>query len=176
MRRFAIKNRIYIERQVNEMQSSLRTDEEIEKIYNRHLDTIYRICYSFMKNAADPEDMVQETFLKLIVSGKQFQSEPHEKAWLIVTASNACKDALKRRRRKTENIEDYPSLTYKTSVPENPMLAVVLSLPIKYKEVVYLYYYEGYQTPEIAKMLHCSDSTVRNRLARARKYLKKNME
>lgn len=68
MRRFAIKNRIYIERQVNEMQSSLRTDEEIEKIYKRHVDTVYRICYSFMKNAADAEDMVQETFLKLIVS------------------------------------------------------------------------------------------------------------
>ena len=158
------------------MQSSLRTDEEIEKIYNRHVDTVYRICYSFMKNAADAEDLVQETFLKLIVSGKQFQSENHEKAWLIVTASNACKDALKHRYRKTENLEDYPSLTYGAAYQENQMLAVVLSLPIKYKEVVYLYYYEGYQTPEIAKMLHCSDSTVRNRLARARKYLKKNMD
>lgn len=77
------------------MKSSLRTDEEIEKIYNRHVDTVYRVCFSFMKNEADTEDLVQETFLKLIMSGKSFTSQEHEKAWLIVAASNACKDALK---------------------------------------------------------------------------------
>ncbi len=158
------------------MTSSLRTDEELEEIYNRHVDTVYRVCYSFMKTAPDAEDMVQETFLKLIVSQKQFQSNNHEKAWLIVTASNTCKDALKRRKRKIENIDDHPSLAYQPSVSEDRMLSVILSLPVKYKEVVYLYYYEGYQTNEIAKMLHCSDSTVRNRLARARKYLRKNMD
>lgn len=70
------------------MASSLRTDEELVEIYNRHVDTVYRVCFSFMKNAADTEDMVQETFLKLISCGKNFTSEEHEKAWLIVTASN----------------------------------------------------------------------------------------
>ena len=46
------------------MHSSLRTDEEIEEIYNRHVDTVYRVCFSFMKNEADTEDIVQETFLQ----------------------------------------------------------------------------------------------------------------
>lgn len=154
------------------MKSSLRTDEEIEKIYNRHVDTVYRICFSFMKNAADTEDIVQETFLKLIASGKNFQSEEHEKAWLIVTASNTCKDALKNWRRNVENIEDHPGLKDNTTYKENYMLDAILSLPVKYKDVVYLYYYEGYKTHEIAKMLHCSASTIRNRLSRARKLLK----
>lgn len=158
------------------MSSSLRTGEEIEEIYNRHIDTVYRVCFSFMKNAADAEDMVQETFLKLIAGNRQFQSENHEKAWLIVTASNTCKNALKHWRRKVENIDDYTMLSDSAAASEDTMLSAILALPVKYKEVVYLYYYEGYQTPEIAKMLHCSDSTVRNRLARARKYLKKTMD
>lgn len=140
------------------MDSSLRTDEEIEEIYNRHVDTVYRVCYSFMKNASDAEDMVQETFLKLIAENKQFQSESHEKAWLIVTASNTCKDLLKSWRRKVENIDNHPSLAHTEPFLEEDMLSVILSLPIKYKEVVYLYYYEGYRTPEIAKMLHCTVS------------------
>ena len=71
------------------MASSLRTDEEFVEIYNRHVDTVYRVCFSFMKDAADTEDMVQEAFLKLISCKKKFTSKELEKAWLIVTASNA---------------------------------------------------------------------------------------
>ena len=78
------------------MPSLLRTDKEIIKIYDRQVDTVYRICYSFMKNAPEAEDMTQETFLRLISSGQKFDNERHEKAWLIVTASNLCKDSLKR--------------------------------------------------------------------------------
>lgn len=159
------------------MAASLRTDEEIAAIYHRHVDTVYRICFSYMKNAADTEDIVQETFLKLITYGRQFQSENHEKAWLIVTASNACKDALKHWSRKTENIEncripadfDFSEDFSK----DNEIVDAILRLPVKYKDAVYLYYYEGYTTAEIAKMLHCPNSTVRNRLAKARKLLKK---
>lgn len=156
-----------------EKNSSLRTDEEIEEIYNRHVDTVYRVCFSHMKNKADTEDIVQETFLKLISGNWQFESESHEKAWLIVTACNACKDALKHWRRKVENIDDYyPLLESAAPYEENDMLSAVLALPVKYKEVVYLYYYEGYHTSGIAKMLRCSDTAVRNRLSRARKFLK----
>ena len=78
-----------------------RTGKEIREIYNRQVETVYRICYSFMKNnTSDTEDMVQETFLRLIRSGALFETEEHEKAWLIVTASNLCKDALKSKWRK----------------------------------------------------------------------------
>lgn len=70
------------------------------EIYNRHVDTVYRVCFSFMKNAADTEDMVQGTFLKLFSCKKEFASEEHEKAWLIVTASNTCRDELRRFKRR----------------------------------------------------------------------------
>lgn len=154
------------------MPSLLRTDREIVEIYNRHVDTVYRVCYSFMKNKADTEDMVQETFLKLLSGGKRFESEKHEKAWLIVTASNLCRDALKKWWRKCEDIEDYAGEADASPRSENDVLQAILELPQDYKVSVYMYYYEGYSTGEIAQYLHCPQATVRSRLSRARQQLK----
>ena len=138
--------------------------------YNRHVDMVYRVCYSFMKNQTDTEDMVQETFLRLLSNQKKFADERHEKAWLIVTASNLCKDTLKKWWRTNENIEDYPDLPQKTN-GGSAVMEAILSLSDDYKTVVYMYYYEGYSTAEIAQFLGCPDATVRSRLARARKQL-----
>ena len=156
------------------MDSSLYVDEEIAKIYNRQYNTVYRICFSFMKNSVDAEDMAQETFLKLISSKKQFESEEHEKAWLIVTASNTCKDELRRWKRRLENIKSLFQQENVVREEDDRVLEWVMELPAKYKQVIYLYYYEGYRTSEIAGMLHCSESTVRNQLLRGRRILKKN--
>lgn len=156
------------------MVSSLRTDEEFVEIYNRHVDTVFRVCFSFMKNAADTEDMVQETFLKLISCEKKFISEEHEKAWLIVTASNTCKDELRRFRRRLQYISACLKPENGGQTEAEGISELILSLPPKYKEVVYLHYYEGYQASEIAGMLHCPASTVRNRLSRARKLLQRD--
>ena len=152
------------------MASLLRTDEEIIEIYNRHVDTVYRVCYSFMKNKTETEDMVQETFLRMITSQKRFENERHEKAWLIVTASNLCKDSLKKWWRRNENIDDHADLPDMTQ-EDREILDAVLSLSNDQKCVVYLYYYEGYTTEEIAQYLKCSSATVRSRLTRARKQL-----
>lgn len=159
------------------MTSSIPLEEDITQIYYRHVETVYRVCFSFMKNTADTEDLVQETFLKLIASKKKFQSKQHEKAWLIVTASNACKDALRRWGRTAGNVEDYTLFTEEAEFMENnPIMEAILELPARYRIVVCLYYYEGYNTAEIAKILNCNSSTVRNRLVRARKQLKKYMD
>ncbi len=156
------------------MDSSLKMDEEIAKIYDRQYNTVYRICFSFMKNSEDAEDMVQETFLKLISSKKQFESEDHEKAWLIVTASNTCKDELRRWKKRLENIKSLFQEENVVRKEEDRVLEWVMALPVKYKQVIYLYYYEGYRTSEIAGMLHCSESTVRNQLLRGRRLLQKS--
>ena len=149
-----------------------RTGKEITEIYNRQVDTVYRICFSFMKNTADAEDMVQETFLRLLRSGIGFVSEEHEKAWLIVTASNLCKDTLKKWWRKTADIDD-PALDLKQPPFEiDHVLEAILTLPAEQKCAVYMYYYEGYSTADIARYLHCPQATVRSRLSRAREALK----
>jgi len=149
-----------------------RTGKEITEIYNRQVDTVYRICYSFMKNTADTEDMVQETFLRLIRSNMVFQSEEHEKAWLIVTASNLCKDTLKKWWRKSEDIDEHTSDMITPPFEVNHVLEAIMNLPASQKTAVYMHYYEGYSAEEIAAYLKCPASTVRSRLARARKTLR----
>lgn len=154
------------------MHTLQRTGKEITEVYDRHVDTVYRICFSFMKNTADTEDMVQETFLRLLSAGKKFQSVEHEKAWLIVTASNLCKDALKKWWRKHEDIDDCRTLAYEQNYGDPSVMKAILSLPKDYKTAVYMYYYEGYTTAEIASFLHCPETTVRSRLSRARAQLR----
>lgn len=90
--------------------SLLRTDKEIAEIYKRHSKTVYRVCFAYMKNPADTEDAVQDTFFQLIKSGPAFESEEHEKAWLIRTATNICKNVLRHWWRRHEIIEDFYNL------------------------------------------------------------------
>ena len=152
------------------MPSQQMRKREFTEVYYRHVDAVYRVCYSFMKNKADTEDMVQETFLRLLSSRKDFENERHEKAWLIVTASNVCKDTLKKWWRKHENIEDFLDIAEEPK-QEDSILELILQLPEDAKDAVYMYYYEGYSTVEIAEHLRCPESTVRSRLMRAKKKL-----
>ncbi|MDO5153541.1 MAG: RNA polymerase sigma factor [Eubacteriales bacterium] len=153
------------------MPTSLRTNKEIMEIYDRHVDTVYRICYAYMKNAPEAEDMTQETFLRLMSCRKAFENQRHEKAWLIVTASNLCKDTLKKWWRHNENLDDYDDLPQNDRETSSIVLDAILALPQDYKDAVYMYYYEGYTTAEIARHLKCPESTVRSRLSRARRQL-----
>lgn len=140
-------------------------------IYDRQVDTVYRVCFAYMKNPADAEDMTQETFLRLMTSGKTFENERHEKAWLIVTASNLCKDTLKKWWRKNEDIDNYLNMPQEVKEMGNPVLDAILQLPQDFKCAVYMYYYEGYTTAEIARHEGCTESAIRSRLSRARKLL-----
>ncbi len=155
--------------------SSLRTDEEIVNIYERHIKMLYRICFSYMKNAADAEDAVQNTFFQLIRTSPFFQNAEHEKAWLIRTASNLCKNELKRRKKTAGSLEEHSDLAAAESARFPDVLRAVFELPDKYKTTVYLYYYEGYSCPEIAKILKKPQSTVRNYLHEARGLLRERL-
>ena len=147
---------------------------DIEQIFRRHAQTVYRVCYSFLGSAADAEDATQATFMKLIDHPRSFESEQHEKAWLIVCASNLCRDILKSAGRTRVTAMPERELADASSIgPIDETLDAVLRLPEKYKDVVYLHYYEGYKTDEIARMLQERPSTVRNRLRDARRLLKR---
>lgn len=155
--------------------SLLRTDKEIAEIYKRHSKTVYRVCFAYMKSPADTEDAVQDTFFQLIKSGPAFESEEHEKAWLIRTATNICKNVLRHWWRRHENIEDFYNLPSSENIETDDVFQVVMELPEKYKTVVYLYYYEGYTSVEIAGILKKPQSTIRNYLHEARAILKERL-
>ena len=148
--------------------------QSIEAIYERHINMIYHVSYSYMKNAADAEDISSEVFAKLLKTSVKFKNAEHEKAWLLRTAINLCKNSLKSWRRKNENIDDYYDLA--SDNHEDETLKAVMDLPERYKSAVYLYYYEGYSSEEIAGMLKKPRSTILNHLHEARKILKGVLE
>ncbi|HHY83355.1 MAG TPA: RNA polymerase sigma factor [Clostridiales bacterium] len=158
------------------MSSLFRTNEELLHIYNRHVQTVYRVCYLYMNNKADAEDMVQNTFLRLMRDKTVFENAEHEKAWLIRTAINLCKDHFRHWGSRTIGLENAPKEAAEENYEYDGILEKVLALPPKYKTAIYLYYYEGYSTPEIAEMMRKPQSTIRSWLHTGRKLLKLEME
>ncbi len=135
---------------------------------------VFRIAFLYMKNRQESEDIVQDTFVQLLRSQPVFSRAEQEKAWLIVTASNLCKGRLRRRYRKDEPLEFHPNLT----APEPPMNDVaiaIMKLPERYKTAVYLHYYEGYTSVEIARLTGQKPATIRTWLSRARAELKQKL-
>ena len=155
--------------------SLLRADKENAEIFERQYKTVYRVCFAYMKSAADTEDAVQDTFCRLIKAAPAFESIEHEKAWLIRTATNVCINSLKHWWRRSENIEDYRDIPALEQVDTDDVFKAVMNLPDKYKSVVYLYYYEGYSNVEIAKTLKKPQSTIRNYLHEARAILRERL-
>ena len=147
-----------------------------EEIYERQSAMVYRVCFSYMKNAADAEDVGADVFAKLLKHGTIFKSAEHEKAWLLRTAINKSKDYLKHWWRSRADIDDYESLETKNPFAENEVLKIVLELPERYKDVIYLYYYEGYSTAEVAGILKKPQSTILYHMSEARKLLKGVLE
>jgi len=154
------------------LNTKLREENEIIEIYERNVDTIYRICYSYLKNTMDAEDMVQNTFIKILDQSVVFESPEHEKAWLIVTAKNLCKNHLKHWWQKRKDIEDEINRIPVNEKAEGDVLESVMKLPEKYRVTLYLYYYEGYDSNEIGKLMDKPPSTIRNYLKRGRDRLK----
>ncbi len=160
------------------LQHEMPEEAGFQRVYQQHVDAVYRVCFGFMKNNADAEDAVQETFLKLLQCEKNqsFENASHERAWLIVTASNICKNHLRSwTRQKRKEMENFDELPDHSSVKEDRVLEAVLQLPDKYKTVIYLFYYEEYSCSDIAAALDKKESTVRSLLKRGRTILQKTL-
>ena len=146
--------------------------EEALRIVETYSDLILRLCYTYLKNTQDAEDICQDTFLKLLTLRRTFDSPEHEKAWVIRTASNACKDLLKSARRRTTCALDECCAAAAPEQSDGSVLDAVQTLPEPYREVIYLHYYEGYSLKEIGTLLSIPAATVGTRLARGREKLK----
>lgn len=150
--------------------------EEIEAIYRRQFKLVYQICLVLMKSVPDAEDAAQTVFRRVMERAEPFRDPEHEKAWLIVTARNECRDQLRHWwRRCREDASALEALAWEQ--PEDGSIwEQVAALPDKHRLVLFLHYYQGYSTGEIAKMLGENPSTVRSRLVQARKKLKIRLE
>ena len=102
---------------------------QFDEIYERRVSMLYRVCFSYVKNAEDAEDIVAEVFVKALQRGIEFTNSEHEKAWLLRTAINLCKDNLKHWWRKREDIEDYNDLESKDPLYEDETLKIRIYQP-----------------------------------------------
>ncbi len=142
------------------------------EFYTRNYKLVYRVCYTYMQNRFDAEDCTEDVFVKVLTGRYTFRDVDHEAAWLTVVSMNLCRDKLKARRRHAEvSLDDVGDIA-----DEDPgideTLREVMRLPLKYKDVVYMYYYMGYPTDRIAAELYKPASTVRNHLREAREMLR----
>ena len=147
-----------------------------EAFNERNYKLVYRLCFTYMKNVAEAEDCTEDVFVKVLSGGYSFNDETHEKKWLTVTAMNLCKDRLRHWwRRKVTPIDDAPEIADESAGLYDETLDIVMKLPEKYKDVIYLHYYMDCKTDEIAQMLKKPPSTVRNHLKEARELLRRQI-
>lgn len=157
--------------------SEFRTDEEITRVYEKFVDTVYKVCFMMLKNASETEDATQNVFIKFMRDNKVFETDEHIKAWLIVTAQNECKNMLKHWfRSKRDELDNVPEASYVDDDSKKELMQKVFSLDEKYRLPIYLYYYEGYSTSEISEMLNIKHSTIRTYMAKGREKLKIMLE
>ena len=152
------------------------SEQEAREAVELYGDTVRRICMLHLKSYHDTEDIFQTVFLKYMLHTGGFQDREHEKAWIIRTAANACKDLLKSHWRRTTVAMDEASPVPAPPVDEGSLLAAVQLLPPKYRAVIYLYYYEGYAAKEIARLLGENPATISTRLNRGRARLRTLLE
>ena len=153
----------------------MNSDVDFESFYERHWKYVYRLCFTYLKSETDAEDCAEDVFVKILTGSYEFESEAHERKWLTVTAVNLCKDMLKSHSRKNVgSLDDETSPEIAAPEPEDysDVLDAVMNLPTKLKDVIWLYYYQGYSTDEIAGILGRPPSTVRNQMRDARELLR----
>lgn len=145
--------------------------QQAEGMLTEHGDAVLRMAYAYLHNMADAEEILQDTLVQFLKAAPLLKSREHEKAWFLHVAANLCRNRI-----KYNAVRQADELTDTLAAEERPDLAfvweAVRSLPEKYREVVHLFYHEGYPTAQIAKILDRKESTVRSDLARGREKLK----
>lgn len=152
------------------------TDAAFEAAMERYADMVFRLAYSWLKNRADAEDVMQETLLKLYAQ-PPFDTPEHERYWVVRVAVNECRHLLRSPwRRRTGPLEEAEEAAAFDTPAQSELFREVMALPPKYRAAVYLHYYEGYSVREVAAAMGAKSSTVQTWLMRARGQLKTKLK
>lgn len=152
---------------------------DIDELFQKYKDNLFAIGFSYFGNAVEADDVVQETFFRLIRhirDGGSFESDAHVRNWLIRVAVNECKRVtLSSWFKRKVPLEDYAKTLVWNDPEESDLFLAVMRLPKKYRTVIHLYYYEDYSIKEIAKLLDVSETAVSTQLYRGRKKLEEKL-
>lgn len=149
-------------------------NEYLKMMIDKYSNMIYRLALVRTKTKENSEDVYQEVFLRLARKMPEFKNEEHEKAWLIKVTINCSKNILNSKffKNTTELNEE---IVFETK-ERNDIYYAVQKLPLKYRTIIHLYYYEGYKISEISKIMKLKENTAKSQLARAREILKNELE
>lgn len=154
----------------------MRSEQETIRAIERYSDTVKRLCMVHLKNNADTEDIFQTVFLKYVLSSVSFENDEHEKAWFIRVTINACKDLLKSFfHSHTVSLDNVMEQSAGLPPDYREVWEAVFLLPQKYRDVVYLYYFEDYTAPQISRILGKNVNTVYTLLTRSKQMLKEKL-
>ncbi|MDT0122908.1 sigma-70 family RNA polymerase sigma factor [Paenibacillus sp. RRE4] len=157
-------------------QTISQPSDEVTNIYDTYADTLFRIAMVHLGRREDAEEATQDTFIKWMEKAPAFNDAEHQKAWLIRVITNHCKSLLRKGWRKREvKLEAVGPVTL-DNPEDQALIELVMSLPVKYRSVVHLYYYEDYGIRDISQILEISESAVKMRLQRGRQLLKLELE
>lgn len=147
---------------------------KVKEAVTLYSNTVRKVAFAYTQNVTDADDISQSTFLALLECKKNFTSPDHIKAWLIRTATNKSKNHVNSawNKKRTELPSEFSNDCPPLPVESIQLVDALRRLKPKYRIPVHLYYYEGYSSTEIAKILHCPSSTVRSHLKRAKEQLK----
>jgi RNA polymerase sigma-70 factor (ECF subfamily) len=152
-----------------------------EQIVRKYSDMVYGIAIRYVRNRIDADDVYNDVFYRYFRRERTFASEEHRKNWLIRVSVNAAKDFLIKKRSDVElrddMFEDVRSDSSNVSREELMDLRDGLKkLKEEYREIIELYYINGFNTKEISIMLQKSENTVKSQLLRGRQKLRELIE
>lgn len=142
----------------------------VREAVHKYGDMLYRLCFVMLRNTADAEDAVQETFIAYTTKSPVFSDKEHEKAWLLKVASNKCRDILRfRSRHQLTELSELEAVVQDDE--SSHILEALMELPEKFRLVLTLYYIDEYKVKEIAEIIKKTPSAVKMRLQKGRKLL-----
>ena len=142
-----------------------RFNERAERIMRIYGNSIIRLTYSYLHNMSDAEEILQDTLVRFLKNAPEFENEDHEKAWPLRVAANLSKNRIEYNKiRYTDELRD--TLAAEQREDLSFVWEAVRELPVRYREVIHLFYYEGYSTAQIGTILKMKEATVRSSLSR----------
>lgn len=154
-------------------------NEKFLDLYNLYSNDVLRLAFSFTKNIFEAEDIVQSVFIKLYQELKKDNSKDIGKKWLLKVTANECKNGFKIAWKRKVILHDemlQNQVDLRETLKNDELSDALLKLSAKYRNVIYLYYYEGYKIDEISEILNLQTSNVKTLLSRGREKMKKILE
>lgn len=164
--------------------ATVNHEELMEELMQVHGQEVLQLVYTYVRNETIAEDLTQEIFVKCYKALPTFKGQSTIKTWLWRIAINHSKDYLKswysQRVKVSEDVSDAMRESVEQTViqqmSDEQLADAVMRLPLKYREVIYLFYYEELTIKEMASILEIKENTIKTRLRKGKSLLKEMLE